>query len=404
MKKILTTVGTSLLTHLREEEEIGKSEYDYFLDNKDDVDKVYYDRKGKDKIHRLKKVALNYLSKKDINNNEDLNNMSAELKSIKKIIEYKNIKQYEIIFICSDTLAGKVVTDILMDYIIESKFNYTDIKTKLIKKLQVQNKARFEKSGVHNLIEYINTMVNNTGSNNLILNITGGYKSVVPYMTIMGYVNEIPVYYIFEETNELIELPLIPIKVDEELFKKYMCEIHQIMDKGVINKDLLEQILNKVDWNDKQLIKTRLLQNDLQEPDYYYPSPITRIFWEKFKSNYIFNIELSDSAYEFYSRKEERARFILEKVSDYDLRKKHYHYIKGTDMDCYKSGGEELFRVFYKVYDKEDRNAIVKVAEIFDLAHKTNEYDNFCKAPRNSNEYQFNKCIIKKSNKSIERC
>lgn len=396
MKRILTTVGTSLIKHLQKEGMIDQ----------DRVECLEKDRNKREKykkhIDAIKEVARDYLIKKDLSNNDDLKKMSAELKSIQKIISYDKLTDFIVDFIYTDTLGGEVVTEILEDYLTENKNFNGKINKQLIEGLKIDNRTIFERQGIPNLIEYIikqieyDEVTGNFYSGNLILNITGGFKAVVPYLTLMGNIYEIPVYYIFEDTDELIILPPVPVNYDEEFFDKYKKEINQIDREGLITEDKLNELFEGISWEERERVKTRLLQQDSEEVDCYYLNPIAHIFWKKFSKNYLFNIYLSDEAKKFYNDKRKRAVEILKKVSNYQLRnsEKHMHNIKGTDLCCYKHSGDCHFRVMYKVDDNQDKNAIVKVAEIFDMAHSEGDYDAFVKTPKSSSDYNFEPVII----------
>jgi putative CRISPR-associated protein (TIGR02619 family) len=46
------------------------------------------------------------------------------------------------------------------------------------------------------------------------INATGGFKAQIAYATLVGLLFDVPVYYIHEEFNELIEMPAVPIGWD----------------------------------------------------------------------------------------------------------------------------------------------------------------------------------------------
>lgn len=58
----------------------------------------------------------------------------------------------------------------------------------------------------------------------LLFNFTGGYKAVIPYLTITAQINDVPMYYTFEETlfskRELIEIPLLPVDFDFSIIEE----------------------------------------------------------------------------------------------------------------------------------------------------------------------------------------
>ncbi|MBF0453130.1 MAG: hypothetical protein HQK75_20685 [Candidatus Magnetomorum sp.] len=48
---------------------------------------------------------------------------------------------------------------------------------------------------------------------------TGGYKALIPYLTIAGIIYKKPVYYIYEDSEVLLELPPPPLSVDITTFR-----------------------------------------------------------------------------------------------------------------------------------------------------------------------------------------
>jgi hypothetical protein len=55
----------------------------------------------------------------------------------------------------------------------------------------------------------------------IIFNITGGYKSIIPYITIFAQLYKRPVYYIFEESDDCLKIPQLPIQFDWGLVDLY---------------------------------------------------------------------------------------------------------------------------------------------------------------------------------------
>ena len=48
---------------------------------------------------------------------------------------------------------------------------------------------------------------------------TGGYKAIIPYLTMASILYDVPAYYVYEESDELIELPALPLSVNTALFR-----------------------------------------------------------------------------------------------------------------------------------------------------------------------------------------
>lgn len=65
----------------------------------------------------------------------------------------------------------------------------------------------------------------------VIINFSGGYKSIIPILTIISQLEGIPMQYIFDDSDDLVEIGGLPIKWDWEVIEKY---IGYIQDSGTI--------------------------------------------------------------------------------------------------------------------------------------------------------------------------
>ena len=204
MKRVITPIGTSLISNY----------IDDFLAEKDGreinqtIKEVYNDVRDKQRIEQddlddIKNDLQEYL--------ENYSNSCAEKVSIEKIKEeFNNI---EITLIVSETQISNFLGEILKEYFGEN------CKIQEIKGLQIEDKNRFENEGLHNFIEFFKSLNN---KNELIFNITAGYKAFIPYLTIIGQIYNIPIKYIFEESDSLISIPQLPIGFDDKVADLYL--------------------------------------------------------------------------------------------------------------------------------------------------------------------------------------
>jgi hypothetical protein len=90
--------------------------------------------------------------------------------------------------------------------------------------LRVDNKEKFEKKGIKNLAEIIYDL---SQRQSVCFNITGGYKALIPYMTIIAQITQTKIYYLYQEDakssngNNLITIPQAPFDVNWSMFEKY---------------------------------------------------------------------------------------------------------------------------------------------------------------------------------------
>ena len=226
MKKIITTVGTSLFTNYLEKNNDIKSHCDSIKD------KPYskYDEEQK-RIEKIKNKLLEFAK---------IENSCAELTSIAKLQEkYEDIKVY---LIATDTIDSVVVCEILKEVLSEKNITVLfEAKKDTIRKLQIKDNSHFE-LGLKNLIAKFHE-ISNKKYKDIVLNITGGYKVIIPYLTMIGEILEIPLYYIFEDSDELILVPQLPIGFDDKVADLYL----PYLDKeslGLISGN--EEVKNKL--------------------------------------------------------------------------------------------------------------------------------------------------------------
>ena len=266
MTKIITTVGTSLITNQINSNLKIKKLYD-LLKQKDYAQKENF-IKEYDELELLLKNELKTTEK-----------TSAEIKSLINIKKSKNFSDIEVELIATDTLLSPICAEVLK-FLIEKdlkiKVNFDN--QNIIVDLQVGDYKRY-KSGLINLLNRLNQFAyNGSYFKDMILNITGGFKGVIPYLTIFGQINSVPIYYIFEFTSSLICIPQVPITIDKGIFEKnwkifYILNKETIMDKKEFSYDFLQ--------NTQSILEI--------EGDMVSFNALGKILWDRFeKDSFIF--------------------------------------------------------------------------------------------------------------------
>lgn len=174
-------------------------------------------------------------------------NASAEIKSLIKIQEELQ-DPIAVCLLTTDTITSNVCAELIKDNFKDNEGIkiYFNPETDMIKGLQVNNSDLFVKDGLINLVERVKDITDNRYED-VILTITGGYKALIPYMTIIGQIYNIPIYYIFEETDELIKIPQTPVDFDfsviEENYTAFQAlgkESNNLPTPSYFKSDLLE--------------------------------------------------------------------------------------------------------------------------------------------------------------------
>lgn len=334
MKKVITMVGTSLFENYIDDKDDDKDFARYIIDLRDISAKEYDDERGR----------INYIEEK-INvwfrGSNDRSSCSAEIKSLLKLkSELKD--ELEIHLVCSDTLLGKLAGEILKKEVAslgEEVFCY------LIEGLQIKSREGFT-NGMNNLINRIYSIARGYW-NNVVMNITGGYKVTLPYLIILAQVNKCPIYYIFRDVDTLIKVPYIPLDINWRIFEEnenffMSLERQEIVElpPGIHYKEEIGSLIERVD----NLVSL---------------NPLGVALWEKYKERfsvfYISDIvklylDRCDKDYKEICEKSilELERRLKENPNNSDLN----HSLKEIDLRnfrCFKHKEKNLqVRVLYK--------------------------------------------------------
>lgn len=233
-KRVITTVGTSLFTNYMKDEVKESPEFK---------------EKGYKSINEIYKRLENEEIGVDTRDLEDIikkfwldkfrPKASAEIESL---IEISKIDEssLEVHLYSSDTALSKTAADLLKEYLNESypQDKIKIIEIKVISGLKVNDFDRFKSEGVIGLFKEINKdIIDENYAAYVAINITGGYKATIPYLTIIGQINNIPIYYIFEDSGKLIKFPPLPITFDYGFIGRYLSNFEELtnMQEGVWN-------------------------------------------------------------------------------------------------------------------------------------------------------------------------
>ena len=368
MQKIITTVGRSLFDNYREYHNAIDIHYDVIKDKP-----ISEWRNVEERLQKVKGIVTTWA-----NGNT---NASAEIRSIVKIQEMLK-DDIAVYLFATDTVISRFAAEIIRawfenyDQKIEVMFDETK---DVISALQVGNYERLIREGLPNLINRINWIAGvGTDSpgyfDNMLFNITGGYKAVIPYMTIMAQVNGCKIAYIFEDMDSLILIQPLPVKIDFEIFETYSTEIAWL-DEGIEN---YQQAKNLYFQKFTELEQKGLVE---QIDNLAMLSPIGRIFYERFKRK-VFLFYAPDDMYSElntqkdiirilrskFTNKQHRESKTEKKVGHYvyddgDNRNRIYYFIDKGNCYIYKTfQSEEDARKF--IDTQVDKNKIMRESKL----------------------------------------
>ena len=200
MKTVIMPIGTSLITNYLDEDKNN----DIYKEVKQLYEKYKENKNVRDNVKEDSKKYLSSFFESSLSS-------CAEKVSIAKI---KNEfgDDLKIILIVSDTQISKFLgEEIFKEY-------FENCEIKCIEGLQIEDKEKFEKDGLHNFVKFFKELK----PKDIIFNITAGYKAFIPYLTIIGQLYNIPIRYIFEDSQELISIPQLPIGFDDKIADLYL--------------------------------------------------------------------------------------------------------------------------------------------------------------------------------------
>ncbi len=337
MKKVITMVGTSLFENYIEKNDDRnfKNAYNYFKNNKINAENLDSELDRRRNIER----ALNETWFR-----KNKQNASAEIKSLIKLKEELN-EDFEIHLLYSDTALSRLAAEILQKAITQyyDEFKKDKVEIKKIENLQIWDRDKFIKDGMTNLIKTIYDIANYDWQN-VIINITGGYKATIPYLTILGQVNKCPIYYIFEDTDATIKIPYVPIDIKWRVFEEnegFFMDLERKniseLPAGINFRDEVQSLLEIVD-------------------NLYTLNPLGVTLWKKYKERFVFFY--ISPVIDNYIQKNQERKTIIEK-SFLELYRRLYSNPDNPDLDHRISGWQPPER--FKIFKHKEENLQVRI-------------------------------------------
>ena len=152
---------------------------------------------------------------------ENAAHASAELNSLYKLGVDKDDR---VILVSSDNLHGRVCAEMIKDCLsLRFGLSEQNIEIKRIEGLQVHNEKILREIGLKNLVKTLLTYLAGEQyrySYEIILNPTGGFKGIVPFLTILGMLYGRKTIYLFEFSNQLITLPPLPFSFNLDIYNR----------------------------------------------------------------------------------------------------------------------------------------------------------------------------------------
>lgn len=259
MKRVITTVGTSLFTNymkreVRESQEfaVGSSNpyrpiddgrYASFNVLQDTSAPPFGSIRAEEAYDDIKEaIRLRWL-------NKHRPYAAAEINSLLKIAEQEDI---EVFLIATQTALSVAACELIKEYL-ESDHNNQrhrfskvtfEPEKQIIKGLQVNDANLFQNEGFNKLVECI-IDIKERHDDSTMLNISGGYKALIPPLTLLAQLEKIPMYYIYEDSDVAIETGVLPIQFDWSFIDDYVILLNDANKRNNAAPDVLALLRQK---------------------------------------------------------------------------------------------------------------------------------------------------------------
>lgn len=234
-----------------------------------------------EEVNLLTKITKNRLFDQQNNpsqsteKNDTVQQASAEIQSIHQIFlhpKWQGIK-FKLHLLTTDSQTSPLAGEIIAAFF-EGNPRIETVIVKKIDQLQINQSDQFRDNGIQFLINYIHSEKNKTiRLNNRnqrlegLLNITSGYKGITPILTIIGQLLNIPLVYLYERSDNLIEIPPLPLSFNWtqlELFQ--YCFARLIVDRSATQNEQINPAPS-VSWIENEGLRKffykEMLQNAL---------------------------------------------------------------------------------------------------------------------------------------------
>lgn len=331
--KIITTVGASLFENCNKQKDCALLHY-RTLKNKNAKWNDYIEE-----INDLKEFPK-FNEWIRINSKTACAEISSLVKIQKELLK-ENQKMVEVRLLATDTilsrLAGEIIRDEFAEVLDDVEVKFEPDGGDVIKELSLDNAGDFEEKGLPNLVARLNDLgINNE---NIIVNITGGYKGVIPFLTILGQMNEKSrIMYLYEDSDKIITIPRLPINFDAGFAEDYSVYLDSdylvFPENQKVNEELEKYQLVESNGNRLRLLPAGMLLKQYIDRN--------TVFLTKTTMGYSFEL----LSFEYYQKKYS---------SEYEVQrgvKQINEFSVGSDIDIFLTGKEGAVAASVKAFNK----------------------------------------------------
>lgn len=267
-KIVLTTVGALIVHKLAEGEKA-------LWEAMKGTDLLTLREGNARKQRELEKRVIARLCELDFSKTAGLNTLVPELTSLAAIGVGPGD---ELVLFAGESAAGIFTARVVAQF--GKHVWHTSAEMEVITGLQAQDAALFRSAGVtryaRSVIRWL-TIPGITHSHDIILNASAGYKSLVPYTTLLGMIFGVKVQYIFENSDVVMTMPPLPISCDRDL----LARVEPLLTKIDAEAELPQQeVMNGLNGPDRDTLIPMLEMNNGK----FTFSALGLAVYERFKS------------------------------------------------------------------------------------------------------------------------
>lgn len=248
-----------------------------------------------------------------------------------------------VVLLATDTFLGKFAAEQLRKVVAgHFKLSESDVVIRRIKGLQVNDAERLEKFGFGNFIDTTRKAIENGKKEGfrVVLCPNGGFKGVVPFLTILGMLYQCQTVYTFEFAETKLILPYLPFTFDRSLYRRAANALKELDEKIEMHRETFLGLIDGYEGEEADLF----LGFVQQEGEMVTPSPLLEKFITAADAAETCAAMLSPAAVEDLKKfkGEERDRFetLILNAQNRDWLNSgcHYHTLKTTDLVVVKTG------------------------------------------------------------------
>jgi CRISPR/Cas system-associated protein Csm6 len=288
MKVIITTVGTSLFTNYDTKifpkyKGLLKSISTDFTSIQNRTDATASKRISGDyefEIDELIKNIKIFFEASQISD-EAKKLASAEIASIIKIAEDDSSETFKVHLLATDTLLSVLAAELIAYYFNtfkpisnvevvlfegpDKQFDKQKNSKFIVKNLSVLSSSQYGQ-GFQNLVQLLSDLVKRYYKKDVIMNVTGGYKGLVPILTVFSQMMNLEMRYLYSEQyedqvhnkNDLIKIANLPVSYDSFDANKYFLILDDNSLNDIDEDDETKKII------DEAVLKALLVKNKNQ--------------------------------------------------------------------------------------------------------------------------------------------